>query len=364
MASIINYLLTLSENAYLMIFSFDPIKGNIRYMNHSFRFFMGLEKVPDNLSDILEHVHQEDRESLSRELKGLRLKPIEKRGVRFRVAGNVRHLRLTIYPMDTSGCQECVGFAEDFTEEVEFQQNILSHNAKKNAILNILSHDIAGSFATLRNLTDLAIGNLENGDPNVLENALSAIKDICMSNMSLIRSFLKKEFITSLSVPLNMAKVDLVTVIRNFLDLFAKMEPQHGVFFEFRTDFPIIIMDIDEDKLIQVLNNLISNSLKFTPSEGTVTVSLTDFGEKVGISVRDTGIGIPDVMKSQLFNKFNDQKRTGLNGERANGMGLWVVKTVVEWMGGSVNFESRENEGTEFSLEFPKAFHKHSLPSR
>ncbi|WP_313261988.1 HAMP domain-containing sensor histidine kinase [Sphingobacterium sp.] len=325
-------------------------------MNHSFRFFMGSEKVPENLSDILELIHREDRESLLRELEGLGVKPIEKRAVRFWVGGNVRHIRLTLYQTDISGSPECVGFAEDFTEEFEFQQNILSHNAKKNAILNILSHDIAGAFATLRNLTDLAIGNLENGDTDPMENALSAMRDICMSTMSLIKSFLKKEFISSLSVPLNMVRVDLVSMIRDFIDQFAKMEPQHGVFFVFRSDFPIILMDIDEDKLIQVLNNLISNSLKFTSPGGTITVSLTDFGEKAGISVRDTGIGIPEAMKSQVFSKFNDHKRGGLNGEKANGIGLWAVKTVVEWMGGKVDFESHENEGTEFFLEFPKTF--------
>lgn len=356
MAGTINPLLAFSENVYLMIFSFDPSKWEIRYMNHSFRFFMGFENVPENLMEILDHVHPEDRESLLREIKDIRVKPIEKRAVRFSVAGNLRHLRLTLYQVDTSGRPECVGFAEDFTGEVEFQKNILSHNAKKNAILNILSHDIAGSFATLRNLTDLAMGNMNNGDPGTLENALSAIRDICMSNMSLIKSFLKKEFITSLSVPLNMERVDLVPMVRDFMDQCARMETHLGVSFVFSSDFPTITMDMDEDKLIQVLNNLISNSLKFTHTGGTITVSLIDIGDKVRLSVRDTGIGIPEDMKSQVFNKFNDQSRTGLNGEKANGIGLWVVKTVVEWMGGSVDFESRVNKGTEFFLEFPKTF--------
>lgn len=356
MAGTINPLLAFSENVYLMIFSFDPSKWEIRYMNHSFRFFMGFEKVVENLTEILDHVHPEDRESLLKEIKDIRVKPIEKRAVRFSVTGNLRHLRLTMYQVDTSGRPECVGFAEDFTGEVEFQKNILSHNAKKNAILNILSHDIAGSFATLRNLTDLAMGNMNNGDPGSLENALSAIRDICMSNMSLIKSFLKKEFITSLSVPLNMERVDLVPMVRDFMDQCARMETHLGVSFVFSSDFPTITMDMDEDKLIQVLNNLISNSLKFTHTGGTITVSLIDIGDKVRLSVRDTGIGIPEDMKSQVFNKFNDQSRTGLNGEKSNGIGLWVVKTVVEWMGGRVDFESRVNEGTEFFLEFPKTF--------
>src|SRR5690606_41712372 len=93
---------------------------------------------PENLREILDHVHPEDRESLLREIKDIRVEPIEKRAVRFSVAGNLRHLRLTLYQVDTSGRPECVGFAEDFTEAVEFQKNILSHSAKKNAILNIL----------------------------------------------------------------------------------------------------------------------------------------------------------------------------------------------------------------------------------
>src|SRR5690606_6361441 len=142
---------------------------------------------------------------------------------------------LTLYQVDTSGRPECVGFAEDFTEEVEFQKNILSHNAKKNAILNILSHDIAGSFAILRNLTDLAMGNMNNGDPGSLENALSALREICISNMSLRMSFIKNEFIASFSVLRNKERVDLVPMVRDFLDQCARMETHLGLSFVFST---------------------------------------------------------------------------------------------------------------------------------
>jgi len=345
-----------------MIFSFDPVTGKIMYMNHAFRFFMGFQNVPEDINQFLAHVQPEDRDLITKRLRQIKEVPFEKKVVKFSVSGNVRHLKLTLYQSSSTEIPKIIGFAEDYTDEVEFQQNLLRHNAKKNAILNILSHDIAGSFATLRNLADLALGNIKNGDLDPLEGTLSAINDICLSNMSLIRSFLKKEFITSLSVPINLEREDVVKVMRNFLDQFVKMRPQLGIDIRFVTDIPRIFMEIDGDKLIQVMNNLISNSLKFTPRGGTICVSITDLVDKVTISVRDTGIGIPEHMKPQVFSKFNDHKRQGLNNESPNGIGLWAVKTIVEWMGGTIDFESAEGEGSEFILMIPKGPAKVEIP--
>ncbi|GGE34781.1 sensor histidine kinase [Sphingobacterium cellulitidis] len=354
MDKINNALRVLSENSFLMVFTFDPKSGILGYMNHSFRFFSKFLKNSINFWEILKYADTEESNLLRRDILNISESPIEKRVIKISFEGNIKYLKMSIYQYNISKNQMNVGYAEDITDEIEFQQNILLHNAKKNAILNILSHDISGSLATVKNLTKLASEKVQKNDFKSIELALASINDICSSNMSLISSFLKKEFITSLSIPLNLVRTDLVVCLKNLIKQYSAMESSTGINFILQCESSSLFLYVDEDKFIQIMNNLISNSLKFTHKGGYVIISVRDLGETINISVKDTGIGIPQEMKSQIFNKFSNSKRPGINGESTNGIGLWVVKTVVEWMGGGIKCESVENQGCEFIIDLPK----------
>ncbi len=114
-----------------------------------------------------------------------------------------------------------------------------------------------------------------------------------------------------------------------------------------------IYVPIDEYKFIQVINNLISNAIKFTPDGGVITVRIKPEKETVQISVSDTGVGIPEHLQEGLFEKFTKARRPGLKGEPSVGLGMSIIKTIVEWHGGKIWFESKENKGTTFHIELP-----------
>lgn len=350
----INPLQILAEKSYFMIFSFDSLTGRMEYMNNSSRTFLDLDRINSNFSEFLKQIDTKDKELILNELKNVEETSIEKMVIKLKKNEKLYFLSLNFYHSLESGYGKIIALIDDITDEIEFQHNILTHNAKKNAILNILSHDIAGSLSTINNLVDYSVRQAENDDQASLKSALKGIKDIGSNNMSLIRSFLKKEFLTTLGVPLNFVKTDLVKCLQGFLEQYMIREPELGVKFRFITDSPSISIELDEDKFIQVINNLLSNSLKFTPEGGEITISVKNWDEKVLVSIRDTGIGIPDNLKTNLFDKFNPQKRLGLHGESSHGMGLWIVKTVVEWMGGTIDFESNEQNGTVFNIQLPK----------
>ena len=105
------------------------------------------------------------------------------------------------------------------------------------------------------------------------------------------------------------------------------------------------------EKFGRVLNNLLGNALKFTPTGGTVTVGLGEHAGKVRLTVQDTGIGIPGKLHGNLFDKFNPTRRAGLQGETTTGLGLFIAKQIVELHGGAIWLESREREGTTFFIE-------------
>ncbi|OUJ70307.1 hypothetical protein BXP70_24750 [Hymenobacter crusticola] len=110
---------------------------------------------------------------------------------------------------------------------------------------------------------------------------------------------------------------------------------------------------LQPEKFARVLDNLLSNALKFTPAGGTITLGLQWHDGRARIRVQDTGIGIPSQLHAQLFDKFNPSRRTGLQGEPTTGLGLFIAKQIVELHGGQIWLESREQHGTTFFLELP-----------
>ncbi|MET1054266.1 MAG: ATP-binding protein, partial [Pedobacter sp.] len=87
---------------------------------------------------------------------------------------------------------------------------------------------------------------------------------------------------------------------------------------------------------------------------GHIHLDIRDTDTHVSLSIADDGIGIPKQYHATLFDKFTDAGRTGLNGQRSTGLGMYIIKSIVEWHGGKIWFESEENQGTTFYIELPK----------
>jgi signal transduction histidine kinase len=110
---------------------------------------------------------------------------------------------------------------------------------------------------------------------------------------------------------------------------------------------------VDEDRMMQVLDNLISNALRYTPSGGEVTLRARQDGKRVLLQVADTGSGIPAEELPHIFERFHrvDPSRHSESG--GSGLGLAIVRALVEAQGGRVSAESEPGKGTTISVEFP-----------
>lgn len=106
----------------------------------------------------------------------------------------------------------------------------------------------------------------------------------------------------------------------------------------------------DPDRVVQVLLNLVGNALRFTPSGGSVTLSLQQTGSEICIHVTDTGIGIPAALLPVIFDRF----RQAHSGKGGTGLGLAIVKSLMEAHEGHVTVESQEGKGSRFTVSFPK----------
>ena len=112
---------------------------------------------------------------------------------------------------------------------------------------------------------------------------------------------------------------------------------------------------IDKHNFSRVIENLVTNALKFTEESGKVELNTYEEEDSIMIEVRDNGIGIPDKLKDYIFDKFSKARRLGTRGERTTGLGMSIVKMIVEKHLGQIWLESTEGVGTAFYISLPKS---------
>ena len=114
-----------------------------------------------------------------------------------------------------------------------------------------------------------------------------------------------------------------------------------------------IIVPMDQEKIWRVIINLLDNAIKFSPEGAAIQVTCFRQMDKAVITVADKGIGIPPTLLTKLFTVDNQAKRKGTAGESSFGLGLVIVRQIIQAHGGSISVESKEKEGTTFRIELP-----------
>jgi two-component system cell cycle sensor histidine kinase PleC len=110
---------------------------------------------------------------------------------------------------------------------------------------------------------------------------------------------------------------------------------------------------LDVEKVSHMLNNLLSNAVKFTDPGGAVSLRCSCDGKTITFCIKDNGIGIPEALIPTLFDQFNADRRRGTRNEKGTGLGLPLVKQLVEMEGGTMQVTSSPGEGTEISIKLP-----------
>jgi signal transduction histidine kinase len=111
----------------------------------------------------------------------------------------------------------------------------------------------------------------------------------------------------------------------------------------------------DRDHLEQVLDNLVTNAIKFSPGGGTIRVSLRDSGENVVLSIRDPGVGIPAGQLDAIFGLFYQAEDPVSRRTGGMGLGLYISKEIISRHGGRIWAESTPNQGSTFSISLPRS---------
>lgn len=358
---------TLSDNAFIekvaqqfgqVFFSYDIIGSEFRYISPAVEQLCGTtpERIFSNPVAFLSHVHEEDKDFLVHQYRKL-LITREQAQVELRVRQNDQEIKWisisACFIQDENKKQHLIGgHAMDITMQKEYTQNILKYNTKKNATLEILSHDLAAPFANIQGTISLLEEQVEQGDMDI-QQLIEFIKKDAMRGSDMIRDFVDNEFLESSQVILHKERVDIASKIRTMMDNYMEQEKLISKNFRLVSPEKPILMYIDMMKFMQAMNNLVSNAIKFTQDNGSITVSVEDKKDHVLVKVADNGIGIPPKMQPYLFDRFTIARRAGVRGEKSTGLGMSIIKTIVELHNGEITFESQEGAGTTFFIKIP-----------
>lgn len=148
-------------------------------------------------------------------------------------------------------------------------------------------------------------------------------------------------------------RVEIIGVIENISLSVAKYAQQKGITIIFDTEVEEKIVCCDPYMIERIVLNLISNALKFTDASGFIYINIYDRGDKITFSVKDTGIGIPEDKLSIIFDRFRQVDTSLYRNHEGSGLGLSIVKALVETHKGSISVTSKIGEGTEFIVELP-----------
>lgn len=228
-------------------------------------------------------------------------------------------------------------------------------NKEKNEIMGIVSHDLKNPISAILGMTELMMPNngLHLGAADYQQFA-QHIRQTGMNMLELVKGLLDDHWLDSGTMELYSTALDVSVLTKFVVDDYRPRAQDKNITLHYHAPNDGIIALADERRLHQVLDNLVSNAVKYSPTGTNVFVSITQDMGTVRISVRDEGPGLSDDDKTKLFGKFARLSAQPTGGEHSSGLGLSIVKKMVEAMRGRVWCESVFGAGATFVVELPK----------
>src|SRR6185437_1581101 len=149
--------------------------------------------------------------------------------------------------------------------------------------------------------------------------------------------------------------VRLDSIVEHGLTMIRERAAAHRITIAVDIEPDLAAVRADELRMKQVVLNLLTNAVKFTPDGGAVTVAVKRTGDDVEVMVRDTGVGIPAGDHMRIFDAFQQGARNGMADEEGTGLGLTLTKRIVELHGGRISLASRPGVGSTFTFSIPVA---------
>ncbi len=241
----------------------------------------------------------------------------------------------------------------------QVNEQLVQLNQEKNEFLSIAAHDLKNPIAVILGAVELIKDAIEVEE---LANKTKVIEFTNLITVSAERTFnliinlLDVNIIESGKIRFNLKKVDIFPVLNEVVVEYTKKAKRKNIALHFTPTNSEYIAYVDIDMVHQILDNLISNAVKYSPFDKSVYIRIfTTKNANICCEVQDEGPGLSHQERVKLFRKFSRLTPKPTNGESSTGLGLFIVKKLVNAMGGEVWCESELGKGAKFVVEFMPA---------
>ncbi len=256
-----------------------------------------------------------------------------------------------------------LGIANDQVKELSIQsvetsrrvEELMAYDKVKTEFFANLSHELRTPLnvicSTIQLIKSLD-GSKELGDEKI-KYYINIMNQNSLRLLRLINNIIDTTKVEGNYISLQLKNADIVYVIEEISQSVAEYVKSKGITLIFDTDIEEKTIAFDEEKIERIMLNLLSNSVKFTKENGSILVNMHDKGDFVEISIKDTGIGIPSDKLEFIFKRFAQVDKSTSRHNEGSGIGLALVKALVEMHDGEIHANSIEGQGSEFIITLP-----------
>ena len=331
---------------------FLSVKNTIQYSNIAFCGMFGYEKSEIEGINITTLYHPEDLEKQMPDLlrlKNLEIETYESDQRMYRADKSIIwvHQSAHVHRDDNGNVINGLVIYTDITKQKELEASL------KN-VVSIVAHDLRSPLACIESFSDLFLEH-QHCDPKYIRY-IDNIKNVSIHAQLLINDLVKVAQLESSSIYLEREIFDINDYLRHIIPIIKVVSEKKEILVIDNTPSEEYFINADKKNIRRVFENLLTNAVKYTNTKGSITISTIVNDNFVKLSITDTGIGIPEHIKPLLFEKFSNSNRRGTSGEQSIGLGLYIVKKILDLHNAMITIESEVSVGTRVDIEFERVF--------
>lgn len=266
-------------------------------------------------------------------------------------SGNICYLKTENRLFELKDRKFLLFVIEDVTKQTEMDN-------LKNNFISMVSHELRTPLTSIKG----ALGLISSGTTGEIPEKSKMLLNIANNNVirlvNLINEILDLEKITAGKMVFKFAEHQIMQLIEETISLNDGYAQQYNVKFEIKESIDSALINVDKDKFIQVITNLLSNAAKFSLPNEVVEIYVKRNKHLIIVSIVNKGHGIPEDSQEKLFESFYQANSTEIGIKTGSGLGLNICKSLVENMGGTIGFKSILDDKTTFYIRFPEIYEK------
>ncbi len=232
------------------------------------------------------------------------------------------------------------------------EKHLIQVNKTKDQFFSIISHDLRNPFASIVSFSRILKRDIQNLTKDELQELAMELDKSVMKINALLDNLLQWSRTQSGKIKFHPGRFELKEIIRDNMNLFSNAAREKNIEMSDQVEDHLVVWG-DVNMTNTIIRNLLSNALKYTKPGGWIKLKSREFNGMVEISVADNGVGISNEAQKKLFRPDALHSTYGTHDEKGSGLGLLLCKEFVKKQGGSINFTSKEGEGSVFTFTIP-----------